>query len=941
MEKEIDQSTIINILTNVYGLTSAAIADVLGIGSDEISRVKNKKKSRTDFEYHNFYNKFFILNDKNDEALKMSLIIMFLKSKDLWSSYLEKYQNDGYEMFIKALLILAFSGVKGLEELDDTKYNYDNNYKYKYMDDFEHVNGLLAAYYDSNKVINKTNFFKGFEAEWDEIFFNIPVNRGILEEVHNRVCSDIENLNNSMKLKGYMLTGPKGVGKTTIAKQLCFLLAKNGHYTTWFDNRYGKISKDIARELGIYTKKQRSDRRVHFFIRISMDFSDEYAEETIMEDFISLVKTFKDRNISLYIVMESNHFQRNRLIIDKNFEVSAGSKLTVWNIPLDLRGQEIEELIQKLDTFNSLGNLEGRPFSEIRTIFERKANKVLLVALIEALYARDKEDNFGNVLFREFMELPPKYRNLYSITSLCDKYGVQVPESLLERILDIDYGTLSEVAGLKDIIKFNRNSSFVSTRHRIIAKTLCDVIYAEYYKNENNESNYWSKIISQVFQNIELLKEDHKKFIFNFALEKAASILYVTEGIQSLNFLVNELSRNKFMNLDNDTAALLINMCARIFQANKQYDRAIEIAELGEKISSTQAVYSLIIMMFCYSANPKDHEKIVPITREIINKKPGIAAMCSAINVLIKCGYYKEAREQLNHYESIFLSTYFYKSINKLINLADENAEIIKYNSLTDDDKARNIRRQYSKGQITKAEAEKNLRSLLEKNPCLLNAFGYLCHLLFAFSEYDEIIKLCDSVINKDKQIPENNKYKARLFSMVYCTKAWALFKQNHYDRSKWPEIERFFNTGLIFNPDNAWGHNWRGLFLFLSNEDYDNAEREISQAIEINSKLKNKVPAFYYNLSRIIFKNNSKSFSKVRNNSVIENCKVAINYCLENPLWDWKNPFDSTNSLVANLLTLQYFAEQFRDSQENTSIDFDEDLFIDRLIEDDIVCGM
>jgi tetratricopeptide (TPR) repeat protein len=273
-----------------------------------------------------------------------------------------------------------------------------------------------------------------------------------------------------------------------------------------------------------------------------------------------------------------------------------------------------------------------------------------------------------------------------------------------------------------------------------------------------------------------------------------------------------------------------------------------------------------------------------------------------AIRILCKVGKPKEADEMLQSCSQQIENLVGYSSVRREVLKANVGYETCKAsdNPWTH---AKWVRNRLDLGQIHPDEAIQKLYLILDQEPNIHQAFTDSCHLLFIEQRLQDVILLCDRIfstatetsrIERKTSVSINPKLTQ---SMALTTKAWAIFCRDRDKSSR--EVEILFQKSFKLHPNNAWWHNWRGLFLHATERESGIAENELRKAISLNKK----TPPFYRNLARVILETNSNPFIRNRNKEVIDLCHAGLLLCRPESYWNW-------GGLRAELAALQYYAK-------------------------------
>lgn len=147
--------------------------------------------------------------------------------------------------------------------------------------------------------------------------------------------------------------------------------------------------------------------------------------------------------------------------------------IAVSELPVPhLEDSDIDLLIDALDRANRLGVLRGRPLNEQRAVFQRQANRQLLVAMMEAT----SDERFEDKVRKECTELPQELAEVYATIALATSFRQYLTSSeVLLSIGDSSNEALNRIQRLinaKLVVKTAGDQ--LRVRHRVIADRVID-----------------------------------------------------------------------------------------------------------------------------------------------------------------------------------------------------------------------------------------------------------------------------------------------------------------------------------------------------------------------------------------------------------------------------------------------------------------------------------
>jgi len=488
-------------------------------------------------------------------------------------------------------------------------------------------------------------FFRGFEATWPLIRDDVPVRRKCYFSEHRKIIlQESEKFNMKGKLRCCVIVGPKGVGKNTLSKQIAFDLASHGYVVAWLDTYPPRLCNSLIRE---FSRLTTSKKRVHLFARLGLSKSDSQPMaqiEHVLRDLRSFVCALgRNPKVSLYLTIDSNQYELFR--DDMNWVLDLEPQ--ILTLPLNLDGKELDELIDKLRCWDALGRLEGRPDNEIRQVFDRKAHKKLLVALIEATQGTDDNENFHSILRREYSSLPVAVQLAYPLIALSHAHNIQTPYSLLcEALKEISVDTAVPTVEhfrtvLRDVLLLR--GEWTVTRHPLIARTLCEALANLSSSISSPEDYLWMPLIVGLLRGIDENDSNHATYLQEFAANKVVSILK-----EKLDALANQLAVQRFTNLKVESVGLVINAIARTFQGRGDLAQAIFWAiKCRDEMWQSNANNADVILAYCYLATRNRFSALEAAKRLSMNSgNPG--SCCTRFVFYAKLGSLRKPKEYCN-----------------------------------------------------------------------------------------------------------------------------------------------------------------------------------------------------------------------------------------------------------------------------------------------------
>ena len=285
-------------------------------------------------------------------------------------------------------------------------------------------------------------FFEGAEATWDDIANGLDAPRDATALFLEAIKRD------ETGVQCFALVGHAGSGKSTLLRRIAFHLASEGR-TTYFC----KAEQVVDRRAVATFLNSLGKRHVYMFVDdaiIQLEAIDEVARGLGREVNVTFI--LSDRPHAIYPRLRGLR----------------GLRPTILEMP-SLERADCERIIQRLEQFGMLGDLQGKPLPQQLRQFLGRSRKQLLVAMKEATSGK----GFDVILENEFKSLSGENARIaYTIACLAYMHGAPVRR---RHLLACITGSDIEKAGVLSndlrevIIAWNENEDLLVPRHRVIA----------------------------------------------------------------------------------------------------------------------------------------------------------------------------------------------------------------------------------------------------------------------------------------------------------------------------------------------------------------------------------------------------------------------------------------------------------------------------------------
>jgi tetratricopeptide (TPR) repeat protein len=327
------------------------------------------------------------------------------------------------------------------------------------LNDFLPVTQAISDAHEQNKKNPKTPaaFYSGTIADWRDIDRHFDAPRSRFGQIWQFLATHAGRKED--KIPFALLTGRSGDGKSTLLMRLGAEL--------------------VAQRSGAVLM-HKDDRLV-----LNADQIEGLPEGEPLFVLIDSFTRFDDENIRGFFY-RLLRLHQNVLVIG----VAIVSLWTAMNLELadlvhfqsfdlgQINNQEIDEFLDKFEEWSPngqswLGKLKGRPREDQRRLFDRYADRQLLVALLSVRDTEGFKAHFINELAQlsRFTNGDRIYKAVIYVSAF-HRFELGMPKSQLEKLLpntDIDLDILARTDGL---LRFGEAQKTVWTRHSLVAETL-------------------------------------------------------------------------------------------------------------------------------------------------------------------------------------------------------------------------------------------------------------------------------------------------------------------------------------------------------------------------------------------------------------------------------------------------------------------------------------
>lgn len=294
---------------------------------------------------------------------------------------------------------------------------------------------------------NKTNYLLGHEPQWSDIASGRAIPRCFDEELTTALRVNV-------KLGGRLsiVTGTAGSGKSTALMRAAYQLAQDGHSTAY-------VAADAEVSLGQLRESATA------FDALFIDDVDRYGRDwpSFAAEFLSLGARL------VCVALRSTRVD--------TFRIEQALKQGHWTqhaLPW-LTDADIRKLLVVLEKEHRLGRLKGMSLNERISCFEQRADRQLLVAMIEATSGR----RFDEKIESEWEELGERAQLFYALVCISSTMRYSLTRRELMLAISGDRSP-ADLSAFEELVRSNvlgeDTRGRIRARHRVIADKLVERI---------------------------------------------------------------------------------------------------------------------------------------------------------------------------------------------------------------------------------------------------------------------------------------------------------------------------------------------------------------------------------------------------------------------------------------------------------------------------------
>lgn len=318
----------------------------------------------------------------------------------------------------------------------------------------------LVAHLAADEPREKSLYLLGDEPRWSDIVEGRAIERESdkqINEAASRALSVAVDQEVAGMQRVLLLSGTAGSGKSTAMMRLALRLTATGVEAGWVDEQVD-ASPRALQSFGAEAKLP----------VLFIDNAERYGGE-LASIVHSLVRPPQIR----LLVLAMRATQVEKLLSGPRL-----ANVSVMEIPIPpLADPDIDRLLDVLAGSNLLGRLRGMSRDEQRKALKEKADRQLLVAMIEATSGR----RFEEKVFDEWLELSSAEREAYGLVAVAYALGFPVDKELL--LVASGDASNDILNALEELIRRHvvrqLNSLQIRARHRLIADVLVEELLAQ------------------------------------------------------------------------------------------------------------------------------------------------------------------------------------------------------------------------------------------------------------------------------------------------------------------------------------------------------------------------------------------------------------------------------------------------------------------------------
>lgn len=364
--------------------------------------------------------------------------------KDLLAEYNIVHLPLTAEKFAEWLSQNSASTQKGVKKIQSEIKNYSQ------VNDLNLVSSLISVVPPNDPA--SVDFLLGVEPKWKDIIDQKAIFRSFEKIILDKFETIFKNPTQNEKI--ILLTGTAGDGKTTTAMRIGAQLTSTGKNVVWLDSNYRVKLTELPTKLF-----EMSNVDV-----LIIDNAESYG--SLLSQTIN--KCLKEKIVKA-VLLVTRSTKVDKILIHE--EITPFTSVEVSTTRLD--DNEILSLIKVLQQNNKLGVLLKKSLEDQIATFKSKADRQMLVALIEATSGKA----FDERILSEYTDLDTKNQSLYLLIALATHFKFSLDK---EDILIAAPSDPPETLNILDsfvrrgLIIQKQGTTSYQLRHRLISDRIVD-----------------------------------------------------------------------------------------------------------------------------------------------------------------------------------------------------------------------------------------------------------------------------------------------------------------------------------------------------------------------------------------------------------------------------------------------------------------------------------
>ena len=324
------------------------------------------------------------------------------------------------------------------------------------------------------KGVRPISYYSGVDQGWSGVSSNLDVPRRITDEI---LIDAVLDFDEKSLPRVFLLKGYAGSGKSVTLRRLAWNAATDLNSLVLWIKEGSNVRCDLVAEVSKLTGEP-----IVLFVDDGLFHIKELEQLTML---------IKRESLPITVVFSARTNEWNSIdsiiegYVTKDYELR------------DLTHNEIDNLIQKLEEHDCLGELVNIPREDRYSYFELSAQRQLLVALHEATAGKSLED----IVISEYENIFPKEAQLlYLDVCTLHRFRVGMRAGLLSRISGITFTYFSDhlFSPLEHIIHVYFDASSRDYAYRTRHSYIADLVFRTILRDPEERANQLVRIVASM-----------------------------------------------------------------------------------------------------------------------------------------------------------------------------------------------------------------------------------------------------------------------------------------------------------------------------------------------------------------------------------------------------------------------------------------------------------